>query len=63
VTHLRFFTRRDAVRMLEAARLRVVAVDCALPGSRKRSVAAALTRGRVMEFLSTQWFLRGRPDA
>jgi 2-polyprenyl-3-methyl-5-hydroxy-6-metoxy-1,4-benzoquinol methylase len=63
VTHLRFFTRRDAVRMLEAAGLRIVAVDCVPPGSRKRRMAAALTRGRVMEFLANQWYLLGQPDA
>jgi 2-polyprenyl-3-methyl-5-hydroxy-6-metoxy-1,4-benzoquinol methylase len=62
VTHLRFFTRRDAVRMLEAAGLRLVAVDCILPGSRKRRLAAALTCGRVMEFVATQWFLLGERD-
>jgi 2-polyprenyl-3-methyl-5-hydroxy-6-metoxy-1,4-benzoquinol methylase len=63
VTHLRFFTRRDAVRMLEAAGLRIVAVDCVPPRSRKRRLAAALTRGRVMEFVASQWFLLGEPDA
>ena len=57
VTHIRFFARRDAVRMLEAGGLRVVSVQCLPPGSRKRAVAAALTRGRVMEFLAVQWFV------
>lgn len=57
VTHIRFFTRRDAVRMVEAAGLRVTSVQGEAPGSRKRSIAAALTRGRVMEFLTVQWFL------
>jgi 2-polyprenyl-3-methyl-5-hydroxy-6-metoxy-1,4-benzoquinol methylase len=63
VTHLRFFTRRDAVRMLEAAGFRVESVACEPPGSRKRRLAAALTGGRSMEFLTLQWYLLGRPEA
>jgi 2-polyprenyl-3-methyl-5-hydroxy-6-metoxy-1,4-benzoquinol methylase len=63
VTHLRFFTRHDAVRMLEAAGFRVESVACEPPGSRKRRLAAALTGGRSMEFLALQWFLLARPRA
>jgi 2-polyprenyl-3-methyl-5-hydroxy-6-metoxy-1,4-benzoquinol methylase len=57
VTHVRFFGRKDAIEMLEAAGLEVVAVDHAEPESAKRRVASALTRGWAMEFLTIQWYL------
>jgi 2-polyprenyl-3-methyl-5-hydroxy-6-metoxy-1,4-benzoquinol methylase len=57
VTHVRFFARRDAIDMLEAAGLRVLRVDHPPPESWKRRIASALTRGWAMEFLTIQWFL------
>jgi len=57
VTHVRFFGRKDAVEMLEAAGLEVVSVDHAKPESKKRAVASALTRGWIMEFLTIQWYV------
>jgi 2-polyprenyl-3-methyl-5-hydroxy-6-metoxy-1,4-benzoquinol methylase len=59
VTHVRFFGRRDAVEILEAAGLEVVSVDHAKPESKKRAVASALTRGWIMEFLTIQWYVLG----
>jgi len=60
VTHLRFFGRRDAVAMVEATGLSVLSVDHAEPETRKRAVASALTRGRIMEFLTIQWYVLAR---
>jgi 2-polyprenyl-3-methyl-5-hydroxy-6-metoxy-1,4-benzoquinol methylase len=60
VTHIRFFGRRDAIEMLEAAGLEVVSWTHPEPESRKRRIATALTRGRVMEFLTIQWYVLAR---
>lgn len=60
VTHVRFFGRRDAVEMLEAAGLEVVSVDHAKPETRKRALVSALTRARAMEFLTIQWYVLAR---
>jgi 2-polyprenyl-3-methyl-5-hydroxy-6-metoxy-1,4-benzoquinol methylase len=60
VTHVRFFGRRDAVEMLDAAGLEVLSVDHAKPESKKRAVASALTRGWAMEFLTIQWYVLAR---
>jgi 2-polyprenyl-3-methyl-5-hydroxy-6-metoxy-1,4-benzoquinol methylase len=60
VTHIRFFGRRDAIEMLEAAGLEVLAIDRAEPESIKRKVASALTRGWAMEFLTIQWYVLAR---
>jgi 2-polyprenyl-3-methyl-5-hydroxy-6-metoxy-1,4-benzoquinol methylase len=60
VTHIRFFGRRDAVEMLEAAGLEVVSVEHPEPETWKRRLASALTGGRAMEFLTIQWFLLAR---
>jgi 2-polyprenyl-3-methyl-5-hydroxy-6-metoxy-1,4-benzoquinol methylase len=57
VTHIRFFGRRDAVEMLEAAGLELVSQAHPQPESIKRRVASRLTRGWAMEFLTIQWFL------
>jgi 2-polyprenyl-3-methyl-5-hydroxy-6-metoxy-1,4-benzoquinol methylase len=57
VTHVRFFGRRDAVEMVEAAGLAVVSVDRAAPESRKRAIGSALTRGWIMDFLTIQWYV------
>jgi 2-polyprenyl-3-methyl-5-hydroxy-6-metoxy-1,4-benzoquinol methylase len=60
VTHIRFFARKDAVAMLEAAGLEVLAVDRAEPESIKRRIASSITRGWAMEFLTIQWFVLAR---
>jgi 2-polyprenyl-3-methyl-5-hydroxy-6-metoxy-1,4-benzoquinol methylase len=60
VTHIRFFARRDAIEMLEAAGLQVVAVTHPQPETWKRRVASALSGGRAMEFLTIQWFVLAR---
>lgn len=62
VTHIRFFARRDAVEMVESAGLRVLSVDHAEPETRKRAIASALTRGRIMEFLTIQWYVLARTN-
>jgi 2-polyprenyl-3-methyl-5-hydroxy-6-metoxy-1,4-benzoquinol methylase len=58
VTHMRFFARKDAVAMVEAAGLRVTSVDHAPPETRKRRLVSTLTRGWAMEFLTIQWYVR-----
>jgi len=60
VTHLRFFARRDATDMLEAAGLEIASVTHPPPETRKRRMASALTGGRAMEFLTVQWFVLAR---
>ena len=62
VTHIRFFGRRDAIEMVEAAGLNVLSVDHAEPETKKRAVASALTRGRIMELLTIQWYILGRTN-
>lgn len=57
VTHLRFFTRRDAVAMLEAAGLDVISVDHAPPETWKRRIAYRLG---LTEFLTIQWYVMAR---
>ena len=59
VTHLRFFARKDAVAMVEAAGLRVAAVDHAPPETWKRRLAY---RAGLAEFLTVQWYVRGVRD-
>jgi 2-polyprenyl-3-methyl-5-hydroxy-6-metoxy-1,4-benzoquinol methylase len=54
VTHLRFFTRRDAVALVEAAGLAVESVDHAPPETAKRRLAYRLG---LAEFLTIQWYL------
>jgi len=61
VTHIRFFTRRDAVAMVDATGFEVLSVDHAPPGSRKRRLGCALTANRAMDFLAHQWYLLARP--
>ncbi|MFL5840983.1 MAG: class I SAM-dependent methyltransferase [Thermoleophilaceae bacterium] len=60
VTHIRFFGRRDAIEMLEAAGLEIVAQDHPEPESIKRRIASRLTRGWAMEFLTIQWYVLAR---
>lgn len=54
VTHLRFFARRDAVAMVEAAGLQVVSVDHGPPETAKRRLAYRLG---LAEFLTIQWYV------
>jgi 2-polyprenyl-3-methyl-5-hydroxy-6-metoxy-1,4-benzoquinol methylase len=54
VTHVRFFTRRDAVAMAEAAGLEVERVDHPPAETGKRRVAY---RVGLTEFLTIQWFV------
>jgi 2-polyprenyl-3-methyl-5-hydroxy-6-metoxy-1,4-benzoquinol methylase len=57
VTHLRFFTRRDVVAMVEAAGLEVDHVDHPPAETWKRRIAYRLG---LAEFLTIQWFVRAR---
>jgi 2-polyprenyl-3-methyl-5-hydroxy-6-metoxy-1,4-benzoquinol methylase len=57
VTHLRFFTRRDAVAMAEATGLRIDRVDHPPPETWKRRIAYRLG---LAEFLTIQWFALAR---
>jgi 2-polyprenyl-3-methyl-5-hydroxy-6-metoxy-1,4-benzoquinol methylase len=57
VTHLRFFTRRDAVTLVEAAGLQISSVAHPPPETAKRRVAY---RVGLAEFLTIQWFVLGR---
>ena len=61
VTHFRFFTKRDARAMLEAAGFDVLRISHPDLGSRKRLVADRITKGLSTEFLVNQWFLLARP--
>ena len=54
VTHLRFFARKDAVAMVEGARLQVVSVDHPPPENLKRQLAYRLG---LTEFLTIQTWL------
>ncbi|HYZ30245.1 MAG TPA: class I SAM-dependent methyltransferase [Thermoleophilaceae bacterium] len=57
VTHLRFFTRRDAVALAEAAGLDVIAVNHPRAETAKRRIAYRLG---LAEFLTIQWFVLAR---
>lgn len=59
ITHLRFFTRREAIRMLSDAGLRVKSVRHTVPQSSRSRVFHRLTNGRWAEFASPQWYLLG----
>jgi 2-polyprenyl-3-methyl-5-hydroxy-6-metoxy-1,4-benzoquinol methylase len=54
-THLRWFTRRDIVALIEAAGWRTQAV--AHPSLHRSRLLDALTRGRSTEFLVGQWYV------
>jgi 2-polyprenyl-3-methyl-5-hydroxy-6-metoxy-1,4-benzoquinol methylase len=54
VTHLRFFTRRDAVALARQAGLEVISVDHPPPETDKRRLAY---RAGLTEFLTIQWFV------
>jgi len=54
VTHLRFFTRGDAISLLDAAGLEVVSADHGPPETWKRRIAY---RCGLTEFLTIQWYL------
>lgn len=57
VTHLRFFTRRDAIAMVEAAGLTVASVDHAPAETRKRRIAYKVG---LTEFLTIQYYVLAR---
>jgi 2-polyprenyl-3-methyl-5-hydroxy-6-metoxy-1,4-benzoquinol methylase len=57
VTHLRFFTRRDAVAMAEASGLDVQSVAHPPAETWKRRIAYRLG---LAEFLTIQWFIHAR---
>jgi 2-polyprenyl-3-methyl-5-hydroxy-6-metoxy-1,4-benzoquinol methylase len=57
VTHLRFFTRRDAIAMIESAGLQMIRVDHAPAETAKRRLAYRLG---LTEFLTIQWFVLAR---
>lgn len=63
VTHLRLFTRRDVVAMLNDTGYRVTSVEASPIESRKMRLAIALTRGFAEEFLAYQWFVRAEGAA
>ncbi|RDI74299.1 Methyltransferase domain [Gaiella occulta] len=58
-THLRWFTRRDIVSLLEQCGWHVERVDH-LPLRRVSALASRLTSGLTAEFLVYQWFLLAR---
>jgi 2-polyprenyl-3-methyl-5-hydroxy-6-metoxy-1,4-benzoquinol methylase len=60
VTHLRFFTRRDAVAMAEASGLGVESVAHPPAETWKRRIAYRLG---LAEFLTIQWFIHARKRA
>jgi 2-polyprenyl-3-methyl-5-hydroxy-6-metoxy-1,4-benzoquinol methylase len=60
VTHLRFFTRSDAVAMVEAAGLGVESIAHPPPETAKRRIAYKLG---LTEFLTIQWFVLARKPA
>jgi 2-polyprenyl-3-methyl-5-hydroxy-6-metoxy-1,4-benzoquinol methylase len=61
VTHIRFFSRRDAVELFERTGYHVAAVQY-LPADRGKSrLAEILTRGRSAEFTAIHWYLLGVP--
>jgi 2-polyprenyl-3-methyl-5-hydroxy-6-metoxy-1,4-benzoquinol methylase len=57
VTHLRFFTRKDAVALAEFNHLDVERVDHPPPETGKRAIAYAFG---MTEFLTIQWFVLAR---
>jgi 2-polyprenyl-3-methyl-5-hydroxy-6-metoxy-1,4-benzoquinol methylase len=61
VTHIRFFTRSDAVAMLEGAGLEIEAIDHPPAVSLRNRIASALTGGRSAELLTGHWFISARP--
>jgi 2-polyprenyl-3-methyl-5-hydroxy-6-metoxy-1,4-benzoquinol methylase len=61
VTHIRFFTRRDAIEMLERTGFDVISVQHWRPDRGKTQLAEVLTRGRSAEFTAMQWYLLGGP--
>jgi 2-polyprenyl-3-methyl-5-hydroxy-6-metoxy-1,4-benzoquinol methylase len=54
-THLRWFTRRDIVALVQAAGWRTLAVSH--PSLHRSRLLDALTRGRSTEFLVGQWYV------
>ena len=63
VTHLRFFARADAMRMLEGSGYEMRSVSYARPATAKGRFIDALTRGRLAGFNTTNWYLLATPRA
>jgi 2-polyprenyl-3-methyl-5-hydroxy-6-metoxy-1,4-benzoquinol methylase len=61
VTHIRFFTRRDAVDMVGAAGFQVTSVAYPRPHRPVKRFGFAVTRGRLAEFMTLHWFILARP--
>lgn len=61
VTHIRFFTRRDAIGAVEAAGYVVDTVSGQPPLSIKRRLTYAITQGHMAEFITTQWYILAHP--
>jgi hypothetical protein len=57
VTHLRFFTRSDAIAMVDRAGLEVASVEHPAPETWKRRLAYRLG---LTEFLTIQWYLKAQ---
>jgi 2-polyprenyl-3-methyl-5-hydroxy-6-metoxy-1,4-benzoquinol methylase len=59
-THLRWFTRRDIVAIIEAAGWRVL--ESSHPALHRARALDVLTRGRSTEFLVAQWYVLSQAD-
>ena len=55
-THLRWYTKRDLIEMVETCGWRILSVQPAIPGGKNKYVDA-VTRKRAREFLAIQWHL------
>lgn len=61
VTHIRFFTRRDLIAMIEAAGFDILRVDFTGNLSSKQRLVVAATAGRAVELFGVQWVILARP--
>lgn len=61
VTHIRFFTRRDIVRTIEAAGFDILRVAHTGNLSAKRRLAMVATAGLAIEFFAHQWVIIAQP--
>lgn len=63
ITHIRFFTRTDAVRMVEEAGFEVCSVEHQAPLSRRSLLVHRITRGWWAELTTVQWIILASPDS
>ncbi|MBA3431446.1 MAG: class I SAM-dependent methyltransferase [Actinobacteria bacterium] len=63
VTHVRFFTRRDGVAMVEGAGLQVLRIDPTGESTWKRRVVMHVSGGRAVEFFAYQWVILSQPNS